>query len=44
MNRGVALMSALDVQKVLHQTKLVQGCPHQIPSVPPHLPPTIIHK
>ena len=41
MNTVVVLMSVLDLRKVLHQTKLVQGCLHRTLSVPLHLLPTI---
>ena len=41
MNTGVALMPALGVKKVLRQTELAPGCPHQTLSVPPRLLPTM---
>jgi len=34
-------MPALSVKKVLHQTELAQGYPHQTLSAPPRLLPTM---
>jgi len=41
MSTRVALKSALEAQKVLHQSEWVQDCQHQTLSVPPHLLPAI---